>query len=315
MDLIQGQQTTFYLTFLDSGSAPIPSGISGTSITIFHFSSSTLVTDVSGAAMSQQSSPYEHIWTYNYTVPANQLTTSHNVVYNALFSGNTLQTTEVFNVFPASTSFSSSVGQGSVTASGIVVDASGNGLSVASIIVNSGNTVVASAVTNASGVYTVFVNPGEYLLSFFKEGYFPAQSIHTIPSGTMWNLGTQVLQANSQGSVIISDTFVWQTPELQLIPLPNLKISLFPKDSITGEPPTAIAYTDVSGTFVMNTNAGLFVMQVQGEFWNPTTSKNDRYNYTYDIEVNPVWSGTGVSGTSSPYNFQYLDTSKYNYIG
>ena len=172
---------------------------------------------------------------------------------------------------------------------------------------------MASVTTNASGSYSAFLNPGQYSLAYFAEGYYPTQDSYTIPSGvTEWNLGTQVLQAASQGILVISDTYVYQNQNLDIIPIPNLKISLYENDMAAGAEPIGIAYTNTSGTFVMNANAGEYILAIQGEFWNTNTNKNDRYNYTYNIEVNSVWSGTGAT---SPINFQYGDTSKYNYLG
>jgi len=312
-DLIQGENATFYVAIMD-GSTPLSVGVSGTTIDIYHFNGG-FINDVSSGAMTQQNSPFNNIWYYNYNIPNNADVTTYNIVYNSLFSGNVIQATETFNVLPAASVFPTPIGGGTISVSGSVIDASGTGIVGASVVVTSGNNTYGAASTSVSGLFTVMLNAGQYLFSYFANGYFPNSSLQSIPSGTTWNIGPIVLQLDNQGAITISDTFVYQTPELQIIPLPNLKVTLTPQDSITGDPPAAVAYTDMSGTWVMNANAGLYVLAVQGEYWNPTTSKNDRYNYTYNIEVNPVWSGTGISGTSSPFNFQYLDTSKYNYIG
>jgi len=311
-NFIQGEFTTFYVSFLDSGTAPITGGISGTTIDVYHFDSSVKTDDIVSGTMTQQTTPLENTWYYEYQVPTNALPTNYNVIYTALFSGDTIQTTETYNVLPASSSFPSPIGQGSVEASGNVIGLSGISLFGVSVQAISGSTTFASTTTDVSGNYTMFLNPGQYLLSFFEEDYYPTQEAFTIPSGTSWNLGTTQLQIATQGTLVISDTYVYQNQNLDIIPIPNLKVSLFEDDMAAGASPIGIAYTNASGTFVMNADQGTYILAVQGEFWNTNTNKNDRYNYTYDIEVNSVWSGTG---NTSPTNFQYLSTSKYNYIG
>jgi len=313
MDLIQGDNATFYMNVSD-GSTPIYTGVSGVTIDIYHFNGG-FVYDVASGSMIQQASPFANIWYYTYQIPLNADVTTYNSVYTAYYSGNIIQTTESFSVLPSAFSFPSPIGGGTISVSGSIVDASGNGIYPASLVVTSVNTAFAATTTDISGNYAIVLNAGSYIFGAYATRYFSNQVAQTIPSGTNWLVAPIGLQLDNQGAVQISDTFLFKTPQRQLIPLPNLKVSLFPQDSIGGDLPTAIAYTDVSGTFVMNANAGLYSMTVQGEFWNPVKNRNDRYNYQYDIEVNPVWSGTGISGTSTPYNFQYLDTSKYNYIG
>lgn len=314
MEYIQGENITFYIPFLDNLSAPICTGVSGATVSVYHFDTSAIVMDINSGTMTQQNSPFQNIWYYNYSIPNNALTTNYNVVYTALFGGAVVQSTELYNVFPAASYFPTTAGQGSVATSGTVVDVSGNGISSTSIIVASGQNSYAYATSDVSGNYIAYLNPGTYLFSFFASGYYPTQTLQSVPSGTMWNNGVQVLQYSSQGSLIISDTFAYQTPNKTTYYLPNLKVSLFDKRDNEEVPPYGIAYTNVSGTFVMTADPGQYVMTVQGEFWNQNTQKNDRYNYTYDIEVNSVWSGSGASGTSSPINFNYLDTSKYNFL-
>ena len=313
MNLIQGENATFYVSISD-GSTPILTGVSGVNINIYHFDGG-FVYDLLSGTMIQQNPPFDNIWYYPYNVASNADPTTYNVVYSAMYSGNIIQSSETFNVFPGSSTFPLPSVGGNITVSGSVIDASGIGIYPTSVVVTSGTTEYGAVTTNVSGLFTIMLNAGQYLFSYYANGYFSNQSLQSIPSGSNWNVGPIVLQLDNQGSITISDTFLYLTPDNNLIPLPNLKVSLYPQDSIGGDSPTAIAYTDISGTFFMNSNPGLYAMQVQGEYWNQNSNKNDRYNYTYDIEINPVWSGTGISGTSSPYNFQYLDTSKYNYIG
>ena len=310
---LQGENITLFASFYDGLGTPIVSGVSQAYTTVYHFNGPTLVYDLISGTMTQQPTPFENFWYYNYSIPNAAFVTNYNVIYSAVFSGTNLQTSEVFSVLPVQSSFPSSYGQGSVAASGVVVGISGIGINSASVVVSSGQTTWASATTDVSGNYVVFLNPGQYLFSFYAAGYYPTQTLEPIPSGTMWNVGTQQMNPSSQGSLTISDTFVYVSPTNVTYYLSNFKVQLNRKLDSADTPPYAIAYTDVSGTFVTTADPGLYVMTVQGELWNTVANKNDRYNYTYDIEVDSVWSGTGISGTSSPYNFQYLDTSRYNY--
>ncbi len=305
-DVIQGQQTSFFKNFLDDNSSPIPSGISGTTIDIYHFNNSILVQDVISDDMTQQIYPFENIWNYNYVVPQDADLTTYNVVYNALFSGNVIQSSETFNVLPTNTEFESTFGQGSVLASGTVVGPSGESLSGVGISVSINNTIYAEVSTNVSGNYFTFLDPNDYVFTFVKSGYFTNQELETIPTMvTSTNLGTHIIYPSSGGILEITDTFVIKTPSQQLIPIPNLKVSLYSISSIAGTQPLAETFTDENGVWILSTNQGKYVLTVQGQLFNNSTKKNDRFNYTYDIEVNQAWSGTN--------NFQYLDTSTTGY--
>ena len=204
MNFIQGESTTFYMSFFDSASAPLVSGVSGTTIDVYHFSGSSLVNDIVSGTMTQQSSPLNNIWYYNYSIPVGASPTNYNVVYTALFSGNTIQATETYNVFPATSTFPNPFGQGSVATSGTVVNTSGAGIFAASVIISSGAMTFASATTDISGNYIAYLNPGTYLFSFFANGYYPTQTLQPIPSGSMWNAGVQVLQSASTGEKTVA---------------------------------------------------------------------------------------------------------------
>ncbi len=322
MDFIQGTTITLFAAFYDGLGEPIINGVSGTNVTIYNFIGNTPIFEVISGIMTQQSPPLENIWYYNYSLANNSVVGTYNVVYNAMLSGLNVQTTESFSVLPAASSFPNPFGQGSVAVSGIVVDISGNGIFGASIVVSSGMTTFASATSDPSGNYVAYLNPGVYLFNYFANGYYPTQTVDTIPSGTNWLLTPQVMQYSSQGSLVISDTFAFQynyngmyPNTAPTYPIPNLKIVLNNKADSADAPPYGIAYTNQSGTFVMTADPGFYVMTVKGEYWNMNTNRNDRFNSTYDIEVNPIWSGSGPNGNMPPFNFQYQDTSKYNFIG
>jgi len=308
---IQGEQITLYASFYDGVGVPISTGLTDASASLYHFAGASIVYDVLSGTMTQQAAPFDNIWYYNYSLPNNALVTTYNVVYGVLYSGAPIYASETFSVLPAASSFPNPFGQGSIATSGTVVDTSGVGIYAASVVVSSGLTTFASATTDISGNYVAYINTGTYLFNFFANGYYPTQTLQTIPSGTIWNLGTQVMQSATQGLLTISDTFAYQDSMDNVYPIPNLQVIINDKLDDASAPPYGVAYTNVSGTFMMNADPGKYTMTVQGEYWNVNTSKNDRYNYTYDIEVNAVWSG--VSG-QSPMNFQYLDTSKTSYL-
>ncbi len=159
--------------------------------------------------------------------------------------------------------------------------------------------------SDIDGNYNVYLNSGNYLQSFSKDGYFTDQKMITIPTNlTDFNLGTEVMISGTLGILEISDTYVYKTPSQQQIPIPNLKVQLYPTTSVAGTSPAAVSYTDVSGTFVALVNPGMYVMSVTGEVYNTTKKVNDRYNMIYNIEVDQHF----------PNNFQYLDTSGYSYL-
>ncbi len=302
-DFIQGESVTFFKNFLDINSSPILNGISGVTIDIYHFISSTKVYDTSGTSMIQDiDNP--NIYYFNYIAPS--VITNYNVVYNGLFSGNSMQSSETFSVLPLTTAtIPASIGVGSVNVSGNVVDISGNAINLANVSALSGSNIYASTMTDINGSYNVFLDSGDYLFIFSKDGFFTDQHMNTVPTNLVnFNLGTEILISGTIGTVTISDTYVYKTPSQQQIPIPNLKVEIFSNDSPAGLAPVVTTYTNVSGTFFADLNEGKYVMSVRGEVLNSSGNKHDRYDIIYNIEVD----------SNFPNNFQYLNTSLYPYL-
>ena len=307
MDFFQGEHVVLYASYVDAFGELLNTGVSGTKVTVYHFESGTRVVDILSGSMTQDP-VYLNIFNYEYQVPSGAYLTNYNVAYNALYSGTGTYFTETYNLFPSTTVVPVPLIIGNIPVSGTVVDQSGIGINATQVLAILNNSLFSTTTTNASGVYNMLLNAGQYVFEYIASGYFNNQQIRTIPSGSGYDLGTITMVPNNVGSLLISDTYVWQNQYMNYIPIPNLKVSIFNNNRPAGEDAVSVTYTNASGTFYANVNPGLYAMTVEGQYW--TGAKYDRYHYDYNIEVNSVWSGTGVG----PYNFTYLDTSKYNYL-
>jgi hypothetical protein len=304
MDFFQGENTNLYLT-VTGDSGPILTGVSGVTVDVYHFIGSTLVQDVVSGSMTNQAAPFNNVWYYNYNVPSGAALTSYNVVYNAFISGTSFQTSETFSVFPAATVAVPVLFSGSVAVSGTVVDPSGVGIANAAVQFASGTFVVGSTTTNPSGNYSIYLNPMDYYALFTASGYFTNQLFLTVPSGASANLGLTTLVPDNIGSLTISDTLVTLDPYGNPIPLSNIKVQLWSIDSVGGGSAIGTTFTNVSGTFFLTANPGNYILSMAGMDTN-----YNRYNQTRNIEVNSVYNFP----PTGPVNFQYGDTSSYNFL-
>ena len=303
MDMFAGENATLYLTITEN-SGPIYTGVSGVTVDVYHYNNSSLVVDVASGTMINQAAPYNNVWQYDYNVPANAALTSYNVLYNAYVSGSQIQANETFTVFAPAGSITPVYFSGSVAVSGTVVDPSGVALQNVAIQFTSGNTVVTSTTTASGGGYIAYLNPQNYYATFVLPGYFTNQFVVTIPSGVSTNLGLTTMVPQNIGSLIISDTLVTLDAYGNPIPLSNIKITLWSIDQVAGGMPLGTTFTNVSGTFLLNANEGKYILQMAGMDVN-----YNRYNQTRNIEVNAVYNFP----PTGPFNFQYGDTSSYNF--
>jgi hypothetical protein len=318
MDLIRGQNITFFANFVDSNGMPIYAGISGVTIDVSHYYNAIKQYDIVTGTMFQDSGSH-NMYYYPYQIPLVAAETTYNVVYNCMFSGSPVQSSEVFTVVPLASGGGSA--PGTIVVSGTVVTPSGSGIYQANVSTYLGGSITASSLTDANGNYTVYLNPGAYVFSASKSGYFNNQVLFNIPTGTnyynvpsismvdisTYNMGQVIYTSNvgiNVGSLTISDTYQWVDKNTQnTMPLPDLKVSLFSIDQIAGGSPIASTFTDASGTFILGANPGFYILEVKGN--GPS---NDVYLVTYNIEVSNAYA------QHSPANFRYLDTSKYNYL-
>ena len=309
-NFIQGENVTFYMTFNDSSNNPIPNGISGTNISVSHLNyDGNVINDIVSGTMTQTINP--STWFYPYTISGDALITTYSVIYDALLSGNHIQRNDTYAVLPSS--FNTPY---TIQASGSIIDPTINvPVSGASIVSSNPDGTYSAVYTDGLGRFQLFTNPGYDTLTVYANGYYIERVTFPISSGSLYNFNViDLYPIQTSGSLIISDTYVYQCPNYQTYMLPNLKVSLYDKLDTNEAPPYAVSYTNASGTFFMRANPGQYVLNIQGDFWNPYSNRNNRYDYTYDIEVNGMWSGTGRSGTSSPYNFQYKNTSRYSFL-
>ena len=303
MDMFAGENATLYLTIAgDSG--PVYTGVSGVTVDVYHYNNSSLVVDLASGSMTNQAAPYNNVWFYNYAIPLSATTTSYNVLYNAYINGTHSQTSETFTVFPPAGSGGQVYYSGSVAVSGTVVDPSGIALQNVAVQFTSGNTVTASTITASGGGYVAYLNPQNYYATYVLPGYFTNQSMVSVPSGASTNLGLTTMVPQNIGSLIISDTLVTLVAYGNPVPLSNIKITLWSIDQVAGGLPLGTTFTNVGGTFLLNADEGNYILQMAGM----DTSYN-RYNQTRNIEVNAVYNFP----PTGPFNFQYGDTSSYNF--
>ena len=303
-DFLQGSQVTLLANFLDSQSQPITAGVSGVTVDVYYYlGTGTQYFDVTAAPMTQDISNLNRFY-YLYDIPQFAPLTNRIINYSAMFSGLSIQYTETASVI---TPLSGSViSPGSVIVSGNVVDISGTGINNAGVIISlygGSNSFITSTVT-ISGLYTVYLDPGDYYGTFSAAGYQTNIVVKTVPTGMpFFNFGNTTLSQNAGGSLVISDTYVIIADENGAeIPLSGLRVSLFDK-SLVESKPISIAYTDANGTFTMSANPGMYALLVVG-----TQPNNTVFKTAYDIEVDAMFAN------ASSTNFRYLGTSQYNFL-
>ncbi len=306
-DYVAGTNITLFANYVNSNQTPILAGISGNSIDIYHYElgGSKVIDVLSGTVTQNPDDPNRYF--YQHAIPSGATLTTHIVEFSAIFSGTEVQSTESFGVLPFSSTFPIPGLIGSIAASGSVVNFSGSGIANATVLISlfsNPNNASASTVTNSSGLYTVFLDPEDYLITVNADGFLTNQVAKTIPSGTpTFNFGQITLSAdsNSLGSLVLSDQFGRESGGF----LSNLKVSLFSKgvSSTAQAPPIAVTRTNVSGVFFMNANPGEFVLVVEG-----VGNSGRVFNTSYNIEVSDAYA------TASPQNFRYRGTSQFNFL-
>lgn len=307
-DYFRGENISLVANYLDATSSPIISGISGNTVDVYYYTTSgTKAYEVTSGTMIQDSS-YLNRFFYNFQIPASAPVTNHIANYTALFSGLTIQSTDVFGVIPSTTS-SGSIYAGTVLVSGSVVNISGTGIDNAAVqaALLSNGQVVAATVTDISGNYNIYLNPGDFLLLASAQYYISNSVAQTVPTGmTTFNFGAITLTSSvGNGAVTISDTYTYVDPNDGLTyGLDNLKVSLFTRmSSALITQPLAVTRTDISGTFAMTANGGEYILRLEGN-----GPHNTVFDTAYDIEVSDAFT----SGT--PLGFRYEGTSQYKFI-
>jgi len=310
-DFLQGTQVTLYANYVDGQGTPILAGISGVTVDLYHYAGATRVFDITSGTMTQNTLDPNRFY-YNYVFDQSAPVTSHIAEYSAMFSGQYIQNTEQFSVLPATSNFPTTgiAVPGSVTVSGTVVNVSGSGIvsaSVTAALLTGSNTVVAGAVTDASGLYTIYLNPDDYFMSYTASGFFPNQTTKTVGAGPFVSFGdtTLVSTNGSNNPVVISDSYL--DGDRNNTPMSGLRIALFYKGQKAAGVADAIAvsYTNVSGIFAMSVSPGdNYVLLVQGRSQN-----NEVIDTAYDIDVDPF-----LGDSTLPANFRYLGTTQYDFI-
>jgi hypothetical protein len=306
-DYFRGETISLTANYLDSGSSPINTGISGNTVDVYYYTSSGSKNFYVTSGTMTQDVDYPNRFFYMWQIPATAPVTNYTAQYNALMSGNIIQSTDVFGVSQAVAT--TGIVVGSVTVSGSIVDISGTGIQNAYVQVAdfSSSQIITSTTTNASGVYYVYLDPADYIVVAGASTYLSNSVAKTVPTGmTTYNFGPiTLLSSIGTGAVAMSDTYTYVDPNDGLTyGLGNLKVSLFAK--VTSPVLTsalAITRTDASGTFNMTANNGEYVLRIEGNGPNNTV-----FDTAYDIEVSDAFT----SGT--PLGFRYEGTSQYKFI-
>jgi hypothetical protein len=297
-----GQNITFFSNFTDVNDFPINSGISNVNIFVYNVSGTNKSFLINGSGMTQDIN-FLNNWYYNYQIPLNTLLTNYNIIYEANYSGNTIQKSDNFetsnSIYPVPPVFS-----GSVLSSGNIIDVSGNNVFNVITSVTQGNQYITSTSSDSNGNYYLSLDAGNYYFSYIKDGYYTINQIKIIPTGTtLYNLGqttfTEIIPPT--GLTTITDTLLcYDQNGVNQLPLIGLKITLWNPERINETQPLLTTYTDISGTFTLSALEGNYILKFIGQ-----DQFNNRYNYSKDIEINSMWP---------PMNFQYQDSSSYNYL-
>ena len=92
----QGEDALFYVIFLseDGGSTPI---VINPIITIKHYESGTLITDVSEASLIQEGTSNKYY--YQWSIPSGAFIGTYSVIYNAEIDGVDVEFDEEFQIY------------------------------------------------------------------------------------------------------------------------------------------------------------------------------------------------------------------------
>ncbi len=291
---------TLVANYTDNNHAPIFSGISGNTVSLYHFDASgTKIFDVASGTMAVDDDDINRFY-YPYFISGNSALTNYIVEYDAIYSGNSIQLTDTFNV--------ASTVVGSAMATGAIIDLSGSGVDGALVNVSifPSSAPIQTALTN-DGFYSLVLDPGDYVLSISASGYVDTNIFRTVPpSMPTVNFGATTLYGFNVGMFQISDTYVHLADDDETqIPISGLRVSLFEKGvrALNVSKAISIGYTNSSGTFTLNANQGKYVLLVEG-----TQTDNAVYQTAYDIDVDPIFKSASAIG------FRYLGTSQYNFL-
>jgi hypothetical protein len=304
-DYIRGENITLIANFIDGGGTPILNGVSGIFTSAYYYTTSgTRTYIVNSGTMTQDSSDTNRFY-YSTTIPNNAPLTNVIATYDATYSGLHVQTTEIFGITVAPTS--TGIYIGSVAVNGFIVDLSGTGIYGAAVQAAplNGGAVLTSTVTNTSGLYTLYLDPNDYLIIAGATGYTSNSVANTVTSGTTVFPNIALLAGSSSGAVAFSDTYLYTDPNTGgQSPLYNLKVTLYQAaSSPTLTTPLATTRTDTSGTFAFTANNGDYVLKIEGNGPNNTV-----FDTAYDIEVSDAFAG------GTPEGFRYRGTSQYSFI-
>lgn len=303
----RGEPIALVANYLDGNSAPITNGISGTTVDFYYYTSSGTKSFYVQSGTMTQDPDISNRYFYIFDVPTNAPVTTHIAQYNAMFSGIQIQSTEYYNIEPQVSS--TGIYVGSVAVSGHVVDTSGTGIGSAFVQVTplNNSSVLTSTTTNISGLYYLYLDPGDFMVIAGAQNYISNSSAYTVPNlVSNFSFGDIVLASSAgTGSIGISDTYDYiDEATQQQLPLVNLKVSLYVQNGATTlTKAIASTRTNSSGTFALTANAGEYVLRIEGNGPN-----NMVFDTAYDIEVSDAYIG------DTPEGFRYKGTSQYGFI-
>src|SRR5678809_1812809 len=91
-----GSTVLLYTNYTNVVGQPITSGISGTTVSVYHYTTGTKTFDLQSGTMTQDSGNPSTFY-YNYTIPLNAQLTNYVSQYDAMYSGINIQSTDTFS--------------------------------------------------------------------------------------------------------------------------------------------------------------------------------------------------------------------------
>ncbi len=166
----QETNTIFLQVLRPSGSVPsFPSDYSTPQLRILHIDSG-VVEDVSFTNMIQQS---DNVWSFEFDIPSSPFFGNYFTEFQTTIDSIAIESSEIFKVAPPPTIVGQGQGSCEMTANVQNEVTTNPEPGVTVFVFDPGDLVnaIATDVTDASGNYTVFLNPGNYKIRFTKVNF------------------------------------------------------------------------------------------------------------------------------------------------
>jgi hypothetical protein len=169
---VPSETNTIYLQVLRfAGAIPVfPTDYTTPQVRILHSVGNVLVVDVAATNMTQLDG---NLWVYDYTIPASPFFGNYMAEFTTTLDSVASEASDEFKVVTPGNI--EEAGQGSCEVTGTVIDQGTlqpiNGVNVYVFLPSNLSQAVAHDLTDANGVYTVFLNPGNYKIRYHRVGW------------------------------------------------------------------------------------------------------------------------------------------------